>query len=240
MAIRATANSRPLDHNKEGNMIVTNLDNVSTETLFALMRKEAALDKKKKEAAAAVTAHRRTIKALTGINIKNFLAVYNTHMDGDDSFIEDLREQQRIAQKMGMPLGHQFNILDEIEAQRARKEAQKDGDDKSNSSNYFQQGLRALLMGKEEGDCPHTSGTAMQEWLQGYRYAEEHAGKGDQAIRNFENEDEDEEPKDGQEEAPKEEKKTARKRTVKRTKKAVKKAQDDTPSEDEEGQTEDQ
>lgn len=166
------------------------LGNISQDMLFAMVRKEAKLDAACKAANAARTGHRRMVKAMTGVNTQNFLAVCKmiNARDNGAEFIENLAEQKRLAERLDVPVGYQFDIIDELTAARRRKKANEDSDQPA--TRPFQEGVRASLRGEPETECPHDgSSKAFQEWTQGWRFADENANKGDASIEKFEEEE---------------------------------------------------
>lgn len=203
-----------------------NTNGVDSPLMFALVRKENLLQRAKKKAADDVRAHHGTIKA-NGIKMQNFTPVYKQMMaqDGGDAFIQDLREQRRMMQLLKLPIGHQFSILDEFDAvDEAKKEDPE-------ITNHYRLGGQAYLGGDEEDDCPHLANTEEgQEWLRGFRWAEERTKKGNAILEATDPNADDDDYDDGGPEVVKAEdlkkdaekkpakKKTTRKRSTKKAK----------------------
>ena len=135
--------------------------------MMALMQKESKLRNAKKAAADALKAHHGTVKSF-GIKIANFNMAFAQMMasDGGDAFIQDMREQQRLMRLLKLPVGHQFDILDEFDASEREKEETPD------STMPFKKGVIACLADEDEKKCPHAANTEEgQEWLRGFRWA---------------------------------------------------------------------
>lgn len=153
----------------------SNLINASM--MRALMRQEALLQKKKKAANDAVKAHHNRLKTY-GMKVKNFMTIYaqNIASDDGDEFIQDLKEQRRIAQLMQMPIGYQFNLVDEFDAAPII--------DEQIGAKAYRDGARAHLDGIEETECPHAGNTEEgNEWLRGYRWSAEQCGDGERELK---------------------------------------------------------
>lgn len=166
---------------------------VSAPILMALIRKEAKLEKAKKAAGAALNAHHKEVKTY-GLKIRNFRSIYDQIGAGDngDEFIQDLREQQRLAKLLKLPIGHQFDIIDDFDV------ADREKDDDPEATHYFKHGLRAFLAGEPEEDCPHDAGTeAFNDWTRGFRFAEASCKEGEEAIAAMDGEDDQPDAADG-------------------------------------------
>ncbi len=138
---------------------------ISQAMVFALMRAETRLQAAKTDASRALSAHRKRLKTY-GLKVKNFLAVYALvgASDDGDAYLQDLREQRRLADLMSLPVGHQFSILDEFDAAGVRDQ----GDPRA-----YKKGMRAYLEELPESDCPHALNTDDgQQWVEGWRAAE--------------------------------------------------------------------
>lgn len=153
----------------------SNLINASM--MRALVRRETKLLKQKADACAAVNAHHKKIKTY-GINVKNFKAVFDqiACADEGDGYIQNLREQQRLAKLLELPIGHQFNMIDEFDA------AQKV--DEEIGVKAYRMGARAHMDGVEESANPHPANTVEgQEWLKGYRWSLDLCGTGEFELK---------------------------------------------------------
>lgn len=156
---------------------MTDGSNLINESMVrALMRKEAILERAKKQASDALNIQHKKIKTY-GLKVKNFLAIYHqmTASDDGDEYIQDLREQRRLAQMMKLPIGHQMDLIDAFDAMG--KVSEEIG------FRAYRDGARAHLDGKEEGDIPHASNSEEgQEWLRGYRWSVEACGDGEREL----------------------------------------------------------
>lgn len=150
---------------------------VNASMMRALMRQEAKLERAKKAATDSLNAHHKRIKTY-GVKVKNFRAIYQqmTARDDGDEFIQDLKEQRRIAQLMALPIGHQFNLVDEIAA--------ADSLDNEVGGKAYRNGARAHMDGAEETECPHDENSVEgQEWMRGYRWSVEMCGDGERELK---------------------------------------------------------
>ena len=177
---------------------------VNPAMVFALVRTETRLERDKKAASAALSAHHRRIKGY-GLKIANFLAAYRqfTADDEGDEYIEDMREQQRLMQCLRLPVGHQFDLLD---APRQ--------DDPDAPGRAYKAGMRAFLdVGPDEFACPHPQNSAEgQEWLKGLRDAETLCGEGDKDLAAIDGDNDRSDAAEGTLDPPKDESGAPRKR----------------------------
>ena len=142
----------------------------------ALMRRHLTLARKVKEAKDAEKAHMNKIKTF-GFSPANWKAVVKTSLSPDDgdAFAAKLREQVKIAKYLGLPIGHQLDILDIDDAK------QKIEDEIGEKA--YRLGARAHLDNESEKSNPHAANTVEgQEWLRGWRYSAELCGEGEKEI----------------------------------------------------------
>lgn len=141
---------------------MTDGSNLINESMVrALMRKEAILERAKKQACDALNAQHKKIKTY-GLKVKNFLAIYHqmTASDDGDEYIQDLQEQRRLAQMMKLPIGHQLDLIDSFDAMGKVNE--------EIGFRAYRDGARAHLDGKEEGDiAPQRPDIAARDFLSG-------------------------------------------------------------------------
>lgn len=137
-------------------------NSVDNELMSHLLRRHIALDKELREARDKRRQFRNEIKSY-GVKLKNFDIVFrlwNENNDDAPEFIDDLREQRRLMQIAGLPVGHQFSLLGD----EAPTEAIK--------ITPFQRGARAYIDGLDEAENPHSVNTREgQDWLEGYRHS---------------------------------------------------------------------
>lgn len=108
---------------------------------------------------------RSSIKS-NGVKLKNFDRVFaEFNAVEDDQYLEDLRQQRNMARLLSMPLGTQISFFDDPEGPPAPAS--------SNGGGAFQQGVRSFLAGGKENQNPFTDGEQNQDWLRGFRYAED-------------------------------------------------------------------
>lgn len=146
--------------------------------LRALMRTEARLQKAKEDAAAAIKSHHGRVKTY-GMKVKNFSAVFAqmTAADEGDEYIQNLKEQRRLAMLLDLPIGAQMSFIDEFDAIGKLDES---------GPKSYRDGARAHLNGVEETDCPHDANTVEgQEWLRGYRWSADLCGEGEREIKLY-------------------------------------------------------
>lgn len=142
--------------------------------MFALMREHTKHDKKLADARNARTSFRKTIKSY-GVNLKNFDIAFHvaTASDEGDTYIENLREQQRLMRLANVHVGHQFSFEDEFDAA-----------ENVEGTKAYQLGARAYIDGAEESDCPHAANTTEgQEWMKGWRYSLDLCSEGLEALK---------------------------------------------------------
>lgn len=159
---------------------------VTEDVLLSVVREQAKIEGQIAELSEKKKGLRKKLKA-QGVTLSDFDVMYDIMIKGgSDEYMERLRARRDLFRTVNLPVGHQFDFLEEIE-QKSVEAA-------------FAQGYQAFVRGDWEEDVPYEPGSPEgQEWIKGYREAQEKAAAGWKKLEAQSKPEESEDPEEDEE-----------------------------------------
>lgn len=163
-------------------MTETAINGLNDPALMAhLLKTQREHDKECEKLAAAAKAAtkarkgwRKSMSGAYGFKLENFDKVFDQFMDEEAAAreVENLREQRRLAELAGLPLFASIKLPGDKAAAKP--------------IGPFEYGNRAFLDNKNESENPHPAGSiAGQEWMKGWRTAQERCKEGAETAKRL-------------------------------------------------------